>query len=156
MRQSSAWAGGARSHVEAIQAKSKRIRYVIGVTKEPDEIGDFAATHGLRISTAFDDVVADSAIAAVVLATPHSLHTEQILAAAACGKHVFCEKPLALTKADAERSLAACRAAGVVLGVGQNRRLWPAIAEIKRLIDDGALGHDPARRGQLQSRLAGG
>jgi predicted dehydrogenase len=63
-----------------------------------------------------------------------------VLAAARAGKHVFCEKPLALTRADAERSVAACRNAGVVLGVGHERRFEPAMLEVSRLIRSGELG----------------
>ena len=63
-----------------------------------------------------------------------------MLAAAAAGKHVFCEKPLALTRADAERSVAACREAGLVLGIGHERRFEPAIEEARRLVWEGALG----------------
>ena len=68
------------------------------------------------------------------------MHEEQIVAAARAGKHVFCEKPLALTRASAERSVSACNAADVVLGVGHERRFEPAMVEIKRMIDDGELG----------------
>jgi predicted dehydrogenase len=53
---------------------------------------------------------------------------------------VFCEKPLALRRADAERSVAACKAAGVVLGIGHERRYEPAIVEVRRLLGEGALG----------------
>src|SRR5262249_28505242 len=73
-------------------------------------------------------------------ATPHSLHLPQVVAAAKAGKQVFCEKPLALTRADAAAMVEACERAGVVLGVGQNRRWWPAMRELKRLVESGALG----------------
>jgi predicted dehydrogenase len=63
-----------------------------------------------------------------------------VLAAAEAGKHVFCEKPLALTRADAERSVEACRKAGVMLGIGHERRFELAIGEVRRLVRDGALG----------------
>ena len=84
-------------------------------------------------------MLADDNVDAVVLATPHSQHRPQIEAAAAAGKHVFVEKPITLTKADAEAAFAACEKAGVVCAVGFNRRFHPAIAEAKSLIDDGAL-----------------
>lgn len=126
--------------VESVQGKSDAIRFVHGVTYEPEDIIDFANLHDLNISTRFEDVLENPDIQLVVLATPHSTHSDQICAAAAAGKHVFCEKPFALNKADAERAVAACKAANVVLGLGQNRRLWPAIAEIKRMIEAGELG----------------
>src|SRR5207249_1550758 len=80
-----------------------------------------------------DAVLRDPSIGAVVLATPHSLHCEQIIAAARAGKAVFCEKPLTLTKADAERAINACREAGVVLGIGTDKRFFPAVGELLRL-----------------------
>lgn len=100
----------------------------------------FAQEHGLNFRSTLDEVFNDREIDAVILATPHSLHTGQVLAAAAAGKHVFCEKPLALTRADAERSVAACREAGVLLGIGHERRYEPGMVEIARLVREGALG----------------
>ena len=100
----------------------------------------FAHERGLKFRSSLDEVLYDSKIDAVILATPHSMHTAQVLVAAAAGKHVFCEKPLALTRADAERSVAACRDAGVVLGIGHERRYEPGMVEIARLVRDGALG----------------
>ena len=126
--------------VKSVQGKSDRVRFVRAVTKEPGETQAFAAEHGLAVTNGIDDVIADASIAAVHLATPHSLHADQIARVAAAGKHVFCEKPLCLTRADAEAAVAACESAGVVLGVGQNRRFWQPIAEIKRMIAAGELG----------------
>lgn len=85
-------------------------------------------------------VLTDDTIDAVLLATPHGLHEAQVCASAAAGKHVFCEKPLGLTKASAQRSLAACHEAGVVLGVGHERRFEPAMVALKERIDKGELG----------------
>ena len=76
----------------------------------------------------------------VVLATPHSLHTEQIIACARAGKAVFCEKPLALKAADAKRSVEACKQAGVMLGIGTNKRFWPCMRELRRVVDSSVLG----------------
>jgi predicted dehydrogenase len=100
----------------------------------------FAAEHGLQFAGDLADALADPAIDAVILCTPHAVHTEQVLACAAAKKHVFCEKPLALTRADAVRSVAACSAAGVMLGIGHERRYEPAIVEVRRLVREGALG----------------
>ena len=80
-------------------------------------------------------VLADTSVHAVVLATPHSLHTEQIIACAQAGKAVFCEKPLALKAADAKRSVEACQAAGVLLGIGTNKRFWPCMRVLRRVVD---------------------
>ena len=76
----------------------------------------------------------------MVLCTPHSLHCEQIVRAAAAKKHVFCEKPLSLTRADAARAIEACRANGVALAVGHERRFEPPLLELQRLARAGELG----------------
>jgi predicted dehydrogenase len=129
-----------RSLVDATQGKSARLRFVAGVDPNAAAAHEFAARHGFRLASSYEEALADAAISAVVLATPHSLHLPQALSAAAAGKHVFCEKPLALTRRDADQMVRACQKAGVVLGVGQNRRWWPAMRELKRLADTGALG----------------
>jgi predicted dehydrogenase len=75
-----------------------------------------------------------------VLATPHSLHVDQITTVAAAGKHVWCEKPLALTLAEAARAVAACRKAGVVFGLGNNKRCFASMRELKRVVAEGMIG----------------
>jgi len=119
---------------------SKLMRFTRGVTLEPEAARDFAKEMNVSVGTAYDDVLADTSIDAVVLATPHTRHRAQVEAAAAAGKHVFCEKPFALTKADAEAAIAACRRAGVALGVGHNRRLWPSIVKLKEAVSSPEFG----------------
>jgi predicted dehydrogenase len=115
-----------RSLLDSVAGNSGRIRFT--ATADPAE-----GTH-------LADLLRDDAIQAVVLATPHSLHREQAIAAAQAGKHVFCEKPLALAAADAQAMLDACRRAAVVLAVGHNRRFWPAMRALKRIVETGELG----------------
>ena len=129
-----------RNIVNAIQHKSERLRFIRGVSKEPDTVRDLAREHGFELSTELEDVLADPRVQAVVLATPHSLHAGQIVAAAQAGKPVFCEKPLTLCKADTVRAVEACRQAGVVLGVGHNKRFWPSMRELKKVVTSGELG----------------
>jgi len=129
-----------KGFLESVQGRSSRIRFVRGVDTVPDVARGLAARHGFKPSTDLAEALADPAVQALVLVTPHSLHREQVVACALAGKHVFCEKPLALTAADARIMLAACARAGVVLGAGHNRRWWPAIRELKRVIGSGALG----------------
>jgi len=119
--------------VESVQGKSDKLRFVLGV--EPA----MKSAHGLELSATFEEALTDR-VQAVVLATPHSLHLPQVLAAAAAGKQIFCEKPLALTRADAQKMVQACERAGVVLGVGHNRRWWPAMRELRRIVASGELG----------------
>ena len=129
-----------RHLVESVQGTSERIRFVRAADIAPQASQDFAARHRLRLSADYADALADPDVQAVVLTTPHASHAEQALQAAEAGKHVFVEKPLALSGADAERIVAACGAAGVVLGVGHERRFEPALIEIKRMITAGELG----------------
>src|SRR5438067_662496 len=129
-----------RTLVNSVQNKSDRLRFTHAVSRDPARVGDFAAEHGLNVLGSLDAALAEPAIDAVVLATPHSRHTDQILAAAAAGKHVFCEKPLSLTRAEAERAVAACEKAEIVLGVGHDKRFSPAIAELARIVAGGELG----------------
>jgi predicted dehydrogenase len=120
--------------------RSTLICFSRGVTLEPEAAKAFAAEMKLELGTSYEEVLADRRIDAVVLATPHSLHRPQVEAAAAKGKHVFCEKPFALSRADAVAAIAACRRAGVALGVGHNRRLWPSIAALKKIVSSAAFG----------------
>lgn len=126
--------------VTSVQGRSERIRFVRGMVRNPDKVRDFAVKHGFDLSENFPDVLSDSRVQAVVLATPHSLHVEQVVAAARAGKAVLCEKPLALTRADAEKAVDACQKAGVLLGVGHDKRHWPSMRELKRVVDSGELG----------------
>src|ERR1044072_8057551 len=126
--------------VQSVQGKSKRLRFVRGGSKEPGEVRDFAATHGFALATALAAAIADPRVKAVVLATPHSLGVDQIAAVAALGKPVWCEKPLALTLAEAKRAVAAGRGAGVVFALGNNKRCFPSMQELRRLVAAGTIG----------------
>jgi predicted dehydrogenase len=99
----------------------------------------FVAEHGCTPFESLDELLA-SDIDGVLIATPHTTHTDLVIAAAEASKHVFVDKPLTLTVADADRAIAAAENAGVVLQVGHNRRRQPANRRIKELIDVGELG----------------
>ena len=126
-------------HVVRSLTGSEHLRIVKAVETNAARAA-FAAEHGLQFAGDLANALADPAVDAVILCTPHAVHTEQVLACAAAKKHVFCEKPLALTRADAARSVAACGAATVMLGIGHERRYEPAIVEVRRLVREGALG----------------
>ena len=89
--------------VEAVQGTSDVVQFVAGTTRtmSPD-VQAFADAQRLTLAANYEALLADPNIDAVVLATPHSVHAAQVIAAANARKHVFCEKPFALTKADAE------------------------------------------------------
>jgi predicted dehydrogenase len=109
---------------------------------EPDINGaqDFCNEHRLELTGNLDAVLADSSIGAVLLATPHSLHPSQVIVCAGARKQVFCEKPLALHRADAARMFDACRKAGLTLAVGHNRRFWPSMRALRDIVASGELG----------------
>ena len=87
-----------------------------------------------------DHMLADDDVEAVWICSPNSLHADHVVAAAAAGKHVLVEKPLAISSADAERAVAAARSAGVVLRVGYQHRFRPAHLRIHELLHAGEIG----------------
>ena len=86
------------------------------------------------------ELLADAAIDAVYIATPVHLHAAQAIAAAHAGKHVLCEKPMAMNVKECDEMIAACRANTVTLGVAYYRHFYPAIVRIKHLIATGEIG----------------
>jgi predicted dehydrogenase len=129
-----------RRLIESVQGRSAKIGFVTAVTRDPAAQRPLAERFGLALTDSYAQVLADPAIDAVVLATPHSQHAAEIAAAAKAGKHVFVEKPFTLTRADAEAAIDACRAAGITLHVGFNRRYAPAYVELTRRIAAGDIG----------------
>ena len=125
-----------------VEASTGHARLAIVRAVEPDiaRAREFCTRHGLDLTDSLDAALADPGIGAVLLATPHSLHPAQVLACAAARKQVFCEKPLALSRADAAAMFDACRQAGVVLAVGHNRRFWPSMAALRGIVARGELG----------------
>lgn len=91
-------------------------------------------------STSYDDLLSDSAIEGIVIATPPISHADLIVQAAAAGKHVFTEKPIALDQAETVRAIEATTTAGVVLQVGFHRRFDPDWAAARARIVSGELG----------------
>jgi predicted dehydrogenase len=145
-----------RTLVEAVQGKSEKIRFTRAVSRDPGEHRDFLETRHLLAGSSLAEVLADRSIKAVVLATPHTRHVEEVVAVAAAGKAVFCEKPLALSKEGAARAVAACLDAGVALGIGTDKRYFPAIAEVIRLSDSGELGRLIHVEGNFSNEVAAG
>lgn len=121
-------------------AQGTGLDIVACTNRSPQSRSAFAKKYGCRDLATYDAVLADPEVEGVVITTPHSLHAEQIVVAAGAGKHVFVEKPFTLTAADGRRATEACRRAGVVLAVGQQRRKQAASRALKRLLDEGALG----------------
>jgi predicted dehydrogenase len=100
-----------------------------------------ASAFGVETSPHFDDALARADVRAVILCTPQECHADQIAAAAGSGRHVFCEKPLCTTSADAELAIAAVRKAGVQLGIGHERRFEPAVIQMRQRFAVGEFGN---------------
>lgn len=124
----------------AAMKKSTKLKVVKGMKRNPATEAEFAKAQGFELVSDYGAVLRDPNVDAVVLCTPHSVHAEQIIAAAEAGKHVFCEKPLTMTKADAERALAAVNRKGLTIGVGHERRFEPPIIDLMRIVRSGELG----------------
>ncbi len=118
---------------------SDRLR-VVRVADVNPASASFASERGIAFSQTLDEVLADPAVQGVVLCTPHTLHTDQIVACANAGRHVFCEKPLSMSRADVLRAVDAVERAGVALAVGHEKRFEPPVLEVMRLLREGALG----------------
>src|SRR5438105_14255376 len=129
-----------RNLIAAVQGKSDVIRFVAGATRTPATAELYCKQQGIRLMESYEELLAYAEIDAVVLATPHSAHCEQIIAAATAHKHVFVEKPLGVDAKLAEDAVAACAREKVTLAVGYNWRFQPALREAKRMLEDGRLG----------------
>jgi predicted dehydrogenase len=129
-----------RTLVDSVQGKSDAISFVAGQTRSPGKIEAFSRKRDIRLRDDYEAVLSDPDIDAVVLATPHSQHAEQVTRAAAAGKHVFVEKPFALDRRSAEQALNAVSRAGIVLAVGYNRRFHPSMTELRKRVREGRLG----------------
>jgi predicted dehydrogenase len=113
---------------------------VIGaVVRSPDGVA-WASERGLEVHVDLPALLEDSRAEAVIIATPNTVHCELSVMAAVAGRHVFCEKPLGLTREEAVATVEACRSAGVVLAVGHEIRFEPPVQEVLALARDGHLG----------------
>jgi predicted dehydrogenase len=108
---------------------------------EPNPAGaEFAKENGFAYYADYKAALKHPGVEAVILATPHSLHAEQIKLAVKAKKHIFCEKPLALTKKGAELAVSLCKKNKLVLGMGHERRWDPPIAKMLAMAKNGELG----------------
>ena len=129
-----------RTLVNCLGGNTDDIRFLLAATRTQESAEDFCREHAITLAGSYEEILHDRQIDAVVLATPHSQHEAQALAAIGAGKHVFVEKPLALDLTSARRIAEAARQAGSVLAVGFNRRFHPAFCELRQRAQDGRLG----------------
>ena len=121
-------------------AGSERITVTHGVDPAHNSVAELGPKYGIRLVANFADVLRDPSVDAVILTSPNTLHETQVLAAARAGKQIFCEKPLTLSVDGAKRMLEACGKAGLVLGLGHERRWEPAMEEVFRAVSSGEIG----------------
>ena len=121
-------------------AKTSAKLRVVRVADPAPAASEFARAQELPVSKNLDEVLRDPQVQGVVLCTPHTQHTEQIVRAANAGKHVFCEKPLSLSRADVLRAVQSCNENRVQLAVGHEKRFEPPIQELMRMVKAGELG----------------
>jgi predicted dehydrogenase len=120
--------------------RSGAIEIVACFTRSPDKRHAFAAKYGCKASASYEDILADASIEAIFNTTPNSVHLETTRMAAAAGKHVFLDKPIANTVAEGAEISRICDEAGVVLALGYQRRRESHFRWIKREIDAGRFG----------------
>ena len=109
--------------------------------RDPAKAEDFAKRHGAkRYYNDVNQLLADDEVNAVFIATPPYLHCEQTIEAADAGKHVLCEKPMAMSVEECQRMVDACKVAGVTLMIAYYRNFYPNIVKMKDLMNEGAIG----------------
>ena len=108
----------------------------------------------MRLSDRLDDVLGDDGIDALLIATPHTHHFDQLMAAAAAGKHVYCETPWTLDGAEGRTALKAFADAGLKVAIGHNRRFAPNALAMQEILASGELGDPIHIDGHFHSNLA--
>jgi predicted dehydrogenase len=121
-------------------ARPSGLRFTRAVTRTRASAQAFCREKNIALADSYDDILRDPDIDAVVLATPHSQHQAQALAAIAARKHVFVEKPLTLDLPSARAVADAAHRAGLILAVGFTRRFHPSIGELRVRLAGGRLG----------------
>ena len=118
---------------------SARLRVVAAADPDPAAAA-FAAQQQVPLAKSYEEVLHNPLVQGVALCTPHTLHTDQIVQAATAKKHVFCEKPLSLSRNEVLRAIRACNENRVALAVGHEKRFEPPIQELMRMVKAGELG----------------
>lgn len=133
---------------------SEEIKFTAAVTRTPAKVADFCTARDIALSDDLTNVLNDDSIDALVIATPHTQHFEQLMAAAGAGKHVYCEKPWTLDGEQGGESLRALTEAGLKVAIGHNRRFAPNTLAMKKLLQDGDLGAPIHIEGHFDANLA--
>lgn len=126
-------------HISAI-SQLNNCRLVGVYARTPEPLRQQAAALGVKPYAALAEVLTDTEVDAIIIATPHPSHLEMTLHAAAAGKHILVEKPMAVTPSEADTMIAAARHANVKLGVLFNQRFRPDVRKMRELLDQNAIG----------------
>jgi len=126
--------------VSSVQGKSDQIEFVAGCTGRKERAQAFCDENSIDLRDELGDLLGDDSLDAIVLATPHSQHAEQIKSAAKAGKAIFIEKPFTLDHVSAAAAVRAVEEAGVVCALGHNRRFLPSMIHLQGLVNSGEIG----------------
>jgi len=144
---------GVRAVIPAIQ-RARRSRLVAIASRTESRAREAAQRIGIsRAYGSYDALLQDPQVQAIYIPLPNSLHREWTIRSAEAGKHVLCEKPLALTVADCEEMIAACRAHGVVLMEAFMYRFHPRTRRVAQLVTEGAIGDPRLVRASFTFRI---
>ena len=131
----------ARKRVAAAIQSDPNSELVAVCRRDKAKLRNFADEFGVSIATtSADEVIASAAVDAVYIATPVNLHAPQTIAAAAAGKHVLVEKPMAMSTVECDAMIAACAKANVRLGVAYYRPFYPVVQRMQKLVQSGEIG----------------
>lgn len=135
---------GLGSLATTVMGASRRAQHAVitaGATRDPAKGRAFCETHGIpNFHATHESLVTDPEVDAVFVMTPNDRHTDVVLAAAAAGKPVLCEKPLAMSEADAQAMIAACETAGVMLRLGLHLRFERFLDRVAAVLAEGRIG----------------
>ena len=134
---------------------SEAISITAGCTGRKQRAQAFCDEQGIDLRDSLDDLLSDPDLDAIVLATPHTQHAEQMVQCARAGKHVFVEKPFTMSAESAERAAAAMTEAGLVCALGHNRRFLPAMRRLREIVQSGAIGTPLHIEGNISSPSGG-
>jgi len=141
--------------INSVSGSSEEIKFIAGTTRTLSKVASYAEAKSIRLYETYEEVLSDADVEAVVLASPHTVHFEQIMAAVAADKHIFCEKPFCLTGAHARIALDAISSKGLKVAIGHNRRFSPNAIKLKEMIDAGELGKMVQIEGNFSANMVG-
>ena len=134
---------------------SDRIEVTHACTRSPDKVRTYCEQHQIDLTDSYETILANSDIDAVLIATPHTQHYEQIMQAANSGKHVFSEKPFTLSGTEAKRALEKLAERNLKVGIGHNRRFAPNTMALKSMLDKKELGEIIYVDGMFSAQMSG-